>query len=61
MVANATLEPVTREKIEARGGTVDEGENSLEEWHRYFVEKHAELVVFLDQAIELNTHVTCSL
>ncbi len=61
MVANATLEPVTREKIEARGGTVDEGENSLEEWHRYFMEKHAELVVFLDQAIDLNTHVTCSL
>jgi len=61
MVANAKLEAVTKEKIEARGGTVDDKENSLEEWHRYFMEKHAELVVFLDQAIDLNTHITCSL
>jgi len=61
MVANAKLEPVTKELIEQHGGTVGDGENSLEEWHRYFVEKHAELVVFLDQAIDLNTHVTCSL
>jgi len=61
MVANAKLEPVTKEKIEERGGTVDDRENSLDEWHRYFMEKHAELVVLLDHAIELNTHVTCSL
>jgi hypothetical protein len=61
MVARAKLEPVTRKKIVARGGTVDQGENSLDEWHRYFMEKHAELVVFLDQALDLNTHVTCSL
>jgi hypothetical protein len=61
MVANAKLEPVTRELVEQRGGTVDDGENSLAEWHRYFVEKHAELVVFLDRAIQLKTDVTCSL
>ncbi|MBI3852720.1 MAG: hypothetical protein HY298_20900 [Verrucomicrobia bacterium] len=61
LVARAKLEPITKEKIEARGGTVDDRENSLDEWHLYFMEKHAELVVFLDQAIKLNTHVTCSL
>ena len=61
MVANAKLEPVTKELIEQRGGTVDDGENSLAEWQKYFVEKHAALIAFLDQAIALNTYIRCSL
>lgn len=61
MVANAQLQPPTKEEIEQHGGTVDEGENSLAEWHKYFVEKRQQLLAFLDQAIALNTHIRCSL
>ena len=62
MVAKATLKLPTKEDIEKQGGTVkDKGENSLAEWHKYFALKHAELLAFLDQAIEVKSAVRCSL
>ena|SRR5579859_2672101 len=62
MVANAELKLPTREEIEKHGGIVeDQGRDSLAEWHSYFTEKRANLLAFLDQAIELNTAIRCSL
>jgi hypothetical protein len=62
MVAGAKLELPSKEEIEKHSGKVDEqGENSLAEWHKYFAEKQAELLAFLDKAIELNSPVYCSL
>lgn len=52
----------TREKLEERGLRVNgHGENSVEACHQYFVEKRAELLMFLDTAIELETSIHCSL
>jgi hypothetical protein len=52
----------TKEKLEERGARVgDTGENSVEAWHQYFVEKRAKLLVFLDAAIELETGIYSSL
>jgi hypothetical protein len=62
MVAKATLQLPTREQIIEQAGTVEEqGENSLAEWHKYFVEKQAALIAFLDKAIALDSAVRCSL
>ena len=62
MVASAKLELPSKEEIEQHNGKVDEqGENSLAEWHKYFVEQRAALLAFLDKAIELNSPVHCSL
>jgi hypothetical protein len=62
MVANAKLQLPSKEELEKDNGKLDEqGENSLAEWHKYFVEKHAELFAFLDKAIELNSPIHCSL
>ncbi len=62
MVAQAELKLPTKEELEQAHATVAEsGEDSLEGWHRYYREKRGQLLAFLDQAIELNTHVTCSL
>ena len=42
----------TEEELLMKGIKLKEtGENSLEEWHRYFIEKRARLLAFLDQAI----------
>lgn len=52
----------TKEKLRERGVQVDDtGENSLEACHQYFIEKRAELLRFLDMAIELQTGIRCSL
>jgi hypothetical protein len=62
MVANANLELPSKEEIENHSGKVDEeGENSLAEWHKYFIEKQNELLAFLDKAIELKSPIHCSL
>jgi hypothetical protein len=62
MVANAELRPATREELEEHEATVEEtGENSVEEWHKYYVERRQKLVTFLDQAIALRARILCSL
>ncbi len=62
MVAKAPLNLPTKEELEAQHAQVGEnGEDSLESWHRYYREKRDELLAFLDQAIALNTHIRCSL
>jgi hypothetical protein len=62
MVAGAKLALPSKEEIEKHSGHVDaQGEDSLAEWHKYFVEKRNALLAFLDKAIELNSPVYCSL
>jgi len=61
MVASAPLRLPSKQELEADHARVDDDGNSLAEWHRYFTEKRAELLEFLDQAIALDTAVTCSL
>ena len=52
----------TKKQLEERGARVgDTGENGLEAWHQYFLEKRAELLVFLDTAIKLGVGIRCSL
>src|SRR6185312_1760536 len=62
MVASANQWLPSRRQLKKQHATVDEeGENSLEEWHKYYREKRQKLLAFLDQAIELNTSIHCSL
>jgi hypothetical protein len=62
MVVSAKLALPSKEDLEKQCGTIDDtGENSLSEWHKYFVGKQAALIVFLNKAIELNSAVYCSL
>jgi hypothetical protein len=62
MVVGAKLELPSKEDLEKQCGSLDDtGENSLAEWHKYFVGKQASLIVFLNKAIELNSAVYCSL
>jgi hypothetical protein len=61
-VAAATLTLPTKEELEKHHGTLeDQGENSLAGWHDYFIQKHAELLAFLNEAIALDSAVQCSL
>ena len=62
MVARAELKLPSKEELEKELVSVAEsGEESLEGWHRYFTEKRAQLLAFLDQAIALGTFIRCSL
>ena len=62
MVANAKLTLPSREEIEKQGGTVaDMGQNSLAAWHKYFAREQTALLAFLNQAIELDSAIHCSL
>lgn len=40
---------------------VDDGENSLESWHRYFVEKRERFIKFLETAIRLDEPIIASI
>lgn len=51
MVADAKYEPVTETP----------NEESIEEWNKYYTEKRARLLAFLDKAIELGEPIDCSL
>lgn len=44
--------PVTRKDLTALGVKVDNGENSLESWRKYYTEKRQQLIAFLERAIE---------
>jgi hypothetical protein len=62
MVATANQWVPSRRQLKKQHATVDnEGENSLEEWHKYYKEEREKLLAFLNQAIELNTSIHCSL
>jgi hypothetical protein len=61
MVAKAPLKPVTREQLLANHATVDDGENSVEAWNKYYADGIKELIAFLDKAIELKEPIDCSL
>jgi hypothetical protein len=62
MVASATLTLPSREEIEQQGGTVgDTGANNLSAWHTYFAGEQRALLAFLNQAIELDSPIRCSL
>ena len=62
MVAAANQWLPSGRQLRKNGARVEEtGDNSLEEWHKYYHEKRQRLLVFLDRAIQLNTAVHCSL
>ena len=62
MVATAKLELPSKSDIVGQGGTVkSRGENSLAEWHAYFIDKQTALLSFLDQAIKVKSAIHCSL
>jgi hypothetical protein len=62
MVAAANQWLPSRRQLRKNGARVEEtGDNSLEEWHKYYHEKRQKLLCFLDRAIQLNTAVHCSL
>lgn len=51
----------TEEELKADHCAVDDGDNSPESWHKAKLEHKAELVAFLERAIELNEPIACSL
>jgi len=62
MVAAANQWLPSRRQLRKNGARVEEtGDNSLEEWHKYYHEKRQRLLAFLDRAIQLNTAVHCSM
>ena len=62
MVAAASQWLPSRRQLRKHGARVEEtGDNSLEEWHKYYHEKRQRLLAFLDRAIQLNTAVHCSM
>lgn len=42
----------TRQELIANHAKVDDGENSVEGWHKYYTEKRDRLIAFLKRAIE---------
>ena len=42
----------TEAELRSRHCSVDNGENSVESWNKYFAEKHGRLMAFLERAIE---------
>jgi hypothetical protein len=55
------VQPATREVLEHYMCRVeDEGDNSLESWNKFFVEKYDNFMKFLDYAIENNRTLYCS-
>ncbi len=62
MVLAADLRLPTKEELIANRCQVDEtGENSVEGWHKYLIEKRERLVNFISQAIEMNEPIFASL
>lgn len=61
MVASAQLRPVTAESLRASGGTVDDGENSVESWNTFYLEKRERFLAFLTTAIKNRDRIHCSL
>lgn len=62
MVTSAEWRLPTKQELRAERVSVNNtGENSLEGWHQYFVETRSRLLAFLDQAIQLNSSIICSL
>jgi len=47
--------------LEKQHACVDDGENSVAEWRKFFTEKRKRLLAFLDEAIRLKAPVVCSL
>lgn len=48
----AELVPATREELERRHAVVDDGENSVEAWNKYYADKRERLIAFLQRAAE---------
>jgi hypothetical protein len=48
----ATFTLPTREELVSGHAKVDDDENSVESWHKYYTEKRGRLVAFLKRAIE---------
>jgi hypothetical protein len=42
----------TESELQSRHCAVDDGENNVESWNKYFREKHTRLLAFLERAIE---------
>lgn len=62
MVASAKLSLPSRQELKKQGGIVeDTGANSLAAWHKYFAREQTALLAFLNQAIELDSAIRCSL
>lgn len=51
-VLAAELKPATYHELRANHCTVDDGENSVEAWNKFYQEKRDRLVAFLERAIE---------
>lgn len=51
-VQEAPFELPTREELIRNHAKVDDGENNVESWHRYYTEKRDRLITFLKRAIE---------
>lgn len=51
-VQSAPFTLPTKEELEQRHAKVDDGENSVEEWHKFYTDKRDRLVAFLKRAIE---------
>ena len=48
------------EDLKLDGATIDDGENSREKWHEFFVEKRKRLIAFLGNALDRNEPIDCS-
>jgi hypothetical protein len=57
VVARELPEP---EALELGDATIDDGENSRENWHKFFVEKRIHLIAFLGTALDRNEPIRCS-
>lgn len=57
-VAEAPFKPLTPEEMAEGGGFAEE--DTAQQWNDYFLDKRQHLLAFLDQAIELNEPVICS-
>jgi hypothetical protein len=51
-VQSAEFRLPTRGELIANHAKVDDGENSVESWHKFYTEKRDRLIVFLKRAIE---------
>ena len=60
MIKDKNIPPATHLNL-GEFAKVDDGENSLEKWREYFVEKKQHLIEFLQTAIALNEPISCSL
>jgi hypothetical protein len=62
MVEEAKQELPTKEGLKGSHAQVDEeGENSVEGWHKYYTEKRIRLIEFIKQAIKLKSPIQASL